>query len=191
MEEFMRGNKNFKSKQFIEEAYVALLLQKDFKKITVIDIIEQGEVSRATFYKNYEDKYDLSKDFIEEIFLKYKEVRLDKKTDDKDYLIFLNKNRLNFTAIFKIKDELIDGMNELKKLIQAEYKKINNSTDLEADFYASQSVWALNYLASLNRSISEADLNSIHLSFRKLSSDIKENDILPKCWQQQLFIDGL
>lgn len=182
MEEFMRGNKNFKSKKFIEEAYVTLLLQKDFKKITVIDIIEQGEVSRATFYKNYEDKYDLSKDFIEEIFLKYKEVRLDKKTDDKDYLIFLNKNRLNFTAIFKIKDELIDGMNYLKKLIQAEYKKINNSTDLEADFYASQSVWALNYLASLNRSISEADLNSIHLSFRKLSSDIKENDILPKCW---------
>lgn len=182
MEEFMRGNKNFKSKKFIEEAYVALLLQKDFKKITVIDIIEQGEVSRATFYKNYEDKYDLSKDFIEEIFLKYKEVRLDKKTDDKDYLIFLNKNRLNFTAIFKIKDELIDGMNELKKLIQAEYKKINNSTDLEADFYASQSVWALNYLASLNRFISEADLNSIHLSFQKLSSDIKKNDILPKCW---------
>lgn len=174
MEGAMRGNKNFKSKKFIKEAYVALLLQKDFKKITVIDIIEQGEVSRATFYKNYEDKYDLSKDFIEEIFLKYKEVRLDKKTDDKDYLIFLNKNRLNFTAIFKIKDELIDGMNELKKLIQAEYKKINNSTDLEADFYASQSVWALNYLASLNRFISEADLNSIHLSFQKLSSDIKE-----------------
>ena len=167
MEGAMRGNKNFKSKKFIEEAYVALLLQKDFKKITVIDIIEQGEVSRATFYKNYEDKYDLSKDFIEEIFLKYKEVRLDKKTDDKDYLIFLNKNRLNFTAIFKIKDEL-------KKLIQAEYKKINNSTDLEADFYASQSVWALNYLASLNRFISEADLNSIHLSFQKLSSDVKE-----------------
>ena len=81
---------------------------------------------------------------------------------------------MNFTAIFKIKDELIDGMNELKKLIQAEYKKINNSTDLEADFYASQSVWALNYLASLNRSIFEADLNSIHLSFQKLSSDVKE-----------------
>ena len=57
MEESMRGNKEFKSKKFIEEAYVALLLQKDFKKITVIDIIEQGEVSRATFYKNYEDKY--------------------------------------------------------------------------------------------------------------------------------------
>ena len=94
--------------------------------------------------------------------------------DDKDYLIFLNKNRLNFTAILKIKDELIDGMNELKKLIQAEYKKINNSTDLEADFYASKSVWALNYLASLNRFISEADLNSIYLSFQKLSSDIKE-----------------
>lgn len=52
MEEAMRGNKNFKSKKFIEEAYVTLLLQKDFKKITVIDIIEQGEVSRATFYKN-------------------------------------------------------------------------------------------------------------------------------------------
>ena len=81
---------------------------------------------------------------------------------------------MNFTAILKIKDELIDGMNELKKLIQAEYKKINNSTDLEADFYASKSVWALNYLASLNRFISEADLNSIYLSFQKLSSDIKE-----------------
>jgi AcrR family transcriptional regulator len=41
------------------EALMSLMTEQDFEKISVKDICDRAMVHRTTFYKHYEDKYDL------------------------------------------------------------------------------------------------------------------------------------
>jgi AcrR family transcriptional regulator len=50
--------------KLIQEALVELIIEKGFDTITVGEIAERAMVNRATFYRHYEDKYDL----VEKIF---------------------------------------------------------------------------------------------------------------------------
>ena len=43
----------------IKDAFVELMDQKGFRKITVNDIAERAMISRSTFYLHYADKYEL------------------------------------------------------------------------------------------------------------------------------------
>ena len=45
--------------KLIRESFLALLMEKDFEAITVQDIADRAMVNRATFYRHYQDKYDL------------------------------------------------------------------------------------------------------------------------------------
>lgn len=54
------------TKTIISEAFVVLLSQKPFDKITIKDIVEECNINRNTFYYYYSDIYDL----LEEIFKK-------------------------------------------------------------------------------------------------------------------------
>ena len=57
-----------KSRDAIFSAFVALLSEKELTKITVSEIIERADVSRATFYAHFETKDFLLKDLCEELF---------------------------------------------------------------------------------------------------------------------------
>lgn len=46
-------------KDILQEAMFQLMSQKTIKKITVEEILECCDISRATFYRNFYDKYDL------------------------------------------------------------------------------------------------------------------------------------
>ena len=48
-----------RSKRLIIEALRELVLEKDYKKITVSDIVERADIGRATFYAHFEDKVAL------------------------------------------------------------------------------------------------------------------------------------
>jgi len=50
-----------RSKRLIIEALRELILKKDFKEISVSDIVNHADVGRATFYAHFEDKDDLSR----------------------------------------------------------------------------------------------------------------------------------
>ncbi len=41
------------------DALMALMIERDFESITVTDICDRAMVHRTTFYKHFEDKYDL------------------------------------------------------------------------------------------------------------------------------------
>ena len=56
-----------KTKRDLRNAIVELLNEKPFDKITVSEICEKSMVTRMTFYKHYQDKYDLLSDTIEGI----------------------------------------------------------------------------------------------------------------------------
>ncbi|NRT87251.1 TetR/AcrR family transcriptional regulator [Clostridium beijerinckii] len=48
-----------KSKQAIMGAFIKLMSEKDFEKITINEIAEEANVNRGTVYLHYEDKFDL------------------------------------------------------------------------------------------------------------------------------------
>jgi len=45
--------------KLLQEALVELADERGFDTITVGDIAKRAEVNRATFYRHYQDKYDL------------------------------------------------------------------------------------------------------------------------------------
>lgn len=48
-----------KSQNAIKSAFLLMLLEDGFDKITVKSITERADISRKTFYLHYVDKYDL------------------------------------------------------------------------------------------------------------------------------------
>ncbi len=54
-----------KSKQAIMGAFIKLMAEKDFEKITMNEIAEQANVNRGTVYLHYVDKFDLLNQCIE------------------------------------------------------------------------------------------------------------------------------
>ena len=52
--------------KFLQEAMIALITEKGFDAITVGDIAERAMINRATFYRHYQDKYDLVVKIFEE-----------------------------------------------------------------------------------------------------------------------------
>lgn len=52
--------------KFLQEAIIELIVEKGFDAITVGDIAERAMINRATFYRHYQDKYDLVTKIFEE-----------------------------------------------------------------------------------------------------------------------------
>ncbi len=52
--------------KFLQEAIIELITEKGFEIITVGDIAERAMINRATFYRHYQDKYDLVARIFEE-----------------------------------------------------------------------------------------------------------------------------
>ncbi len=53
-----------RSQKFLRDALIDLIEERGFDALSVGEIAERAMVSRATFYRNYQDKYDL----VEQIF---------------------------------------------------------------------------------------------------------------------------
>lgn len=56
-----------KTKRNIKNAFLNLRMRKPLEKITVRELTEQAEISKATFYLHYKDIYDLSNSMEEEV----------------------------------------------------------------------------------------------------------------------------
>ena len=55
-----------RTKKLLREALIALIEERGFEAITVGELTERAMVSRAAFYRNYQDKYDLVERIFEE-----------------------------------------------------------------------------------------------------------------------------
>jgi AcrR family transcriptional regulator len=56
-----------RTRKLLQKALLEATAEKGFAHITVRDIVERAMVNRATFYRHYEDKYDLLSQYIEEL----------------------------------------------------------------------------------------------------------------------------
>jgi AcrR family transcriptional regulator len=56
-----------KSRKAINKAFIDLLVEKGFSAISVHDIAKKADINRGTFYLHYQDKYDLFKQYVDEL----------------------------------------------------------------------------------------------------------------------------
>ena len=65
-----------RTRQMLDEAFIALLAEKGFDAINVQDITARAGVNRATFYAHFQDKFDLLDYSIREAFRQEIKTRL-------------------------------------------------------------------------------------------------------------------
>lgn len=57
-----------RTRKMLRDAMIALAIQKGFATVTINDIVELAMVNRATFYRHYQDKYDLVESYLDELY---------------------------------------------------------------------------------------------------------------------------
>lgn len=57
-----------RTRRAIRDAFLFLIEKKGFDAITVQNIADQAVINRVTFYKHYQDKYDLMERIMQELF---------------------------------------------------------------------------------------------------------------------------
>src|SRR5579885_1585935 len=55
-----------RTKLLLREALIALIEERGFEALTIGELTERAMVSRAAFYRHYQDKYDLVEQIFEE-----------------------------------------------------------------------------------------------------------------------------
>lgn len=56
-----------RSRRMIRQAFQELLEEREFHKITVVDIVERADLNRSTFYAHYPDIYGIVDEMQEEV----------------------------------------------------------------------------------------------------------------------------
>lgn len=125
----------------ITEAFLNILMEKSFDKITTQDIIKEAMVSRSTFYQHFPDKYaileKLNEKYVTELTEIVYELRKQNAADLKqmDQIIqdYFLKNRRVLRILFHIKTEYMDIAGQFRKLFIAWFQGDNSGlSDLEA-----------------------------------------------------------
>jgi AcrR family transcriptional regulator len=57
-----------RTRKLLQEALIDLTVEKGFSSVTVRDIAERAMVNRATFYRHYQDKYDLLDKYMDDLY---------------------------------------------------------------------------------------------------------------------------
>ncbi len=107
----------------IMQAFISLLKEKSFEKITIQDILDRTPVTRATFYSHYHDKYEIAERMLQKFMENRAQTRLEMaKSDHPKHLILQVSSEINHDLIeglLKIHTEKVD----LRQAIVSEFEK--------------------------------------------------------------------
>jgi len=93
-----------RSKRLIIEALRGLILKKDYKDISVSDIVKQADIGRATFYAHFEDKEHLSR-FMFSQLLSQIEQEIQDILNEKEIQNNVYQTLVPSLALFRIAEE--------------------------------------------------------------------------------------
>ena len=115
-----------KTKEYIKNAFLELLKEKNYAKVSVKDIASLASINRNTFYLHYSSKDDLVSSLVNEVILK----------QSKHFFSVLsrisnNLEELPLSSYITCAKLIIEALNKEIEF----YKIINNDPDLE--FYMS------------------------------------------------------
>ena len=114
-----------RSRQMIRAAFLELLREKPFEKITATDIINRSGLNRSTFYAHYPDVKGLMEEFTGEIVAMFRQMLAemdfsqflnDPEPNLKQVLSFLEENQELYRMLGKSDMSLIH-LDELKKIL--------------------------------------------------------------------------
>lgn len=122
----------------IENTFITLLQERNFSAITVQDILDKALVNRKTFYRYYQDKFDLAETVIRKFFEKLTN-QFDTMTADElgnnrkllanaTYSVLYNSKK-EILALWNVKTSEVDFYSLLLELIQNKHRDIILSTD--------------------------------------------------------------
>jgi AcrR family transcriptional regulator len=57
-----------RTRKLLQDALIELTIERGFSAVTVRDIAERAMVNRATFYRHYQDKYDLLNKYMDDLY---------------------------------------------------------------------------------------------------------------------------
>lgn len=123
----VRNSSFIRTDKAIMQAFIELLNEKSFEKITVQDILERTPVTRATFYAHFHDKYEIAERMQEQFFTLCDEVRLKlmEGVSNAQHLQIVRKsflaNRELTKALFKIHTDTVDVRKAIVKTYEDYY----------------------------------------------------------------------
>ena len=148
-----------KSKRELKEALLVLMEQKDFKRISITDIVTCADLNRGTFYKHYQSKeellHELIDDVMENLIQSYREPYLHSKTfvvseltTSKIKIFEHVASHAKFYAIIVNSNVLPGFQNKicdvLKQLAQRDLKVVENiNRKIDLELYCSYNAYAL------------------------------------------------
>lgn len=141
----MANNTSFiRTDKAITQAFIDLLNEKPFEKITVQDILDRTPVTRATFYAHFHDKYEIAERMFSEFLDICYGVRseLTKYPGTEPTELVIKKMRGNerfIRALLNIHTENINLRNVISEVFKKEYllnKPSDKTTLFEANVYA-------------------------------------------------------
>lgn len=137
------------TKMIIEKSFIELLKVKQLNKITVKEICDLADINRSTFYKHYEDVFDLFDKMKSELrndFLGL--IRQIKGYDKKKTLVAaLEKIKKNKDIYIALLTES-SGNNLLNETVDDYFREMMKEKEREfADVEEENRIWLLHYLA--------------------------------------------
>ena len=146
----MAGKKEYRSavrsRKLIRQAFMDILKEKPFEKITVTDIVDRAEINRSTFYAHYPDVFGVIEEIQNEII-----TYMEKMMDEMDFKNFLANPEPLLTEVIKVS---VDNL-EL-------YRLLSNCN------------MAAKQLANIKNVLIERTLNTVELPDIELSAFEKE-----------------
>lgn len=117
-----------RTKKAIADAFIKLVNQTSFKEVTVAMIAKEAMINRQTFYRHYEDKYQLTKSLLKEF--------IDNYQTEIDRTIPLIKNNSDLKHRLKYMEPIIDQfiferIELVKALKNIKFDNFNYETELQ------------------------------------------------------------
>ena len=180
-----------KTRENIKKSFTNLLLTKDFKDITIQNIIDEALIGRSTFYDHYCDKYDLLKQLVDQVttdFRFYIKGRFNIKSHD-DFIIFFqsiiefySKQRNKILALLKVHTESVDLYNSIINILKdgcSDYfdsMQIKNKFNIPKEYfcrmYASIVMTSIQWFIESNEEYTPQDFIELFTTLKILSSEL-------------------
>ena len=143
-----KGSQFKRTDNDIIRAFVKLTNSQDFSTITVREIYTEANISKATFYLHYKDKYDIAEqlqatylNFFKDIINKLPSPDIQQILEDFHSFASITRYDIleHLKALLKIKTNTVDIVNSWKSLLVKDYLDRyadHSGKALEADIYA-------------------------------------------------------
>ena len=124
-----------RSRRLIRQAFLELLKEKKFEKITVTDIVKRADINRSTFYAHYPDVLGLVEELINEVVDRSLDLanKMDIRDIFRDPLPFISQlmsiglENMEIYSLLGRSDFALRQVEEMKKIL---LKKVISEVDL-------------------------------------------------------------